>query len=293
VRESGIVSHQDEPFKILLFADTTSPNVQRWMEGLTGCGAIVHARSLHTSTPTQTLKVMLPVSGKLRYFAAVPDARKQIAELKPDIVMAYFVTGYGTIGALSGFRPLVQITSGYDVLKSQYQPGMRQLVQFNLSRADLITSWSPHMTQAMRAMGIPDKKIVTRPRGIPLDVFGAVRASEPRTDIPFRIISTRSLLPEYKLDVLIRAVDVLIHQYSLDCRLTIVGRGPLSEPLIALAERLGLLEAVDFWAMYRIASLPQFWRSMIAMCHYPISMGFQLRYLKGWLSDWFPLCLII
>ena len=84
-----------------------------------------------------------------------------VAALEPDLLIGYFVTGYGTLSAFNGFHPLVQITSGEDVLTSHANPLFRPLIKHNLHKADLVIAWAPHMAQARRALGIPDQKLFT------------------------------------------------------------------------------------------------------------------------------------
>src|SRR5205823_5531054 len=98
---------------------------------------------------------------KFHYFFAAAHIRKLIAQIKPDIVLAYFVSGYGTLGALSKFHPIVQITAGYDVLYPYKNPIMKALVRFNLNHAELITAWAPHMAEAVQGYGVQGDKILT------------------------------------------------------------------------------------------------------------------------------------
>lgn len=240
---------------LLLLADSTSPNVRRWKEGLEAAGAQVHLVTLHPSEGAETLAApALP--GKLRYFAAVPAARRLIRALQPDLVIAYFVTGYGTLGKLSGFHPLVLITAGEDVLLSPRKLLMRRLVRFNLQHADLIVAWAPHMADAVRALGIPDSQIMIQPRGIPLDIFGNIRIHSPQAETGIRIVSTRSLRPEYKLDTLIRAFRILADGDEKYYSLTLIGSGSEHAALEALVHELELDQSVQFAGRVSNSALP-------------------------------------
>src|SRR5207302_8080691 len=128
--------------------------------------------------PTYHLPVR-PLPGKLHYFAAVPYVRRLLAAIQPDVVLAYYVTGYGTLAALAGSHPLVQVTSGSDVLVAPRNPMMKLLLRYTLSRADLVTAWAPHMAEAARRLGVSHGRIVVLPRGIPYQQFAKSRALRP------------------------------------------------------------------------------------------------------------------
>jgi L-malate glycosyltransferase len=182
---------------------------------------------------------------KTRYVTAIPAARKMIAMLKPDLLIGYFITGYGTVSAFSGFRPLVQITSGEDILTSPANPLFRQLIKHNLAKADLIVAWAPHMAAAAKALGFPDEKLFTLPRGIPLEFFKGKRAPRPENYSPIRLISTRSLYSMYNIEVEIHAIK-LLHARGIECSLTIAGDGPQRENLVSLVKNLALEKYIQF-----------------------------------------------
>ncbi len=239
------------PLKIALLGDANSINVQRWQQGLCAAGADVHLLSIHIrhSTDEKVQPIPAPripgLPEKLRYFTAIPAARRMVATLKPDLLIGYFVTGYGTLSAFNGFHPLVQITSGEDVLTSPANPLFRPLIKHNLHQADLVVAWAPHMAQAARALGIPDEKLFTLPRGIPLDLFKGKHIPPPQENNPIRLISTRSLFSIYNVDVEILAVKAL-RKRGIECQLTIAGDGPLRETLGALVKSLDLESHVRF-----------------------------------------------
>ena len=252
---------QQTSLKIVVLGDANSINVQRWQQGLASAGADVHLLSIHIKD--STLDHMYPLSvphipwlpKKLRYFTAISAARKMIAALKPDLLIGYFVTGYGTVSAFSGFHPMVQITSGEDILTSPSNPIMRPLIKHNLAKADLIVAWAPHMAEAAKALGCPDEKVFTLPRGIPLDVFRGKRAPQPENNAPIRLISTRSLYPIYNIDVEIQTIKRL-RDRGVDCTLTIVGDGPLRTDLEALVKELALDQYIRFVGIVPNEQLP-------------------------------------
>lgn len=244
--------------KLALLADGAHVNCQQWCEGLSWAGAEIHLLSFRVGSTNVEKTYQLPIPrlpGRLHYIAAAPYVRRLIGRIRPDVVIAYYVTGYGTLGALAGCRPLVQVTSGSDVLLSPLNPIMGRLVRFNLSRADLVTAWAPHMARAARELNVSEERIMVLPRGIPVDRFASSRRPSPTEGDALRIISTRSLKADYKTDLLLRAMSIL-RQRGMDFKLTLAGDGPQRQELLIQAQRLGIADRVHFAGFVANGELP-------------------------------------
>lgn len=236
------------PLKIALLGDAAHVNVQRWCEGLSRAGAEVHVLAFAGHVPHAAATHRLPAwprLSKLRYFTTIPYVRRLIRTIRPDVMIGYYVTGYGALAAWSGFHPLVQATSGSDVLIAPQHALMRQIVRFSLSHAQLVTAWAPHMAEAARQLGVPEGKLFTLPRGIPSDEFVARHCVAPAQDLPVRLICTRSLKASYQIDILIRAMACLQLQ-GFACELTLAGDGPQRGALEQLARELRVEQDVRF-----------------------------------------------
>jgi len=280
--------------KIALFGDANSINVQRWQQGLSAAGADVRVFSIHIHHATDPNVQPIPapripgLPKKLRYFTAIPAARRMVLALKPDLLIGYFVTGYGTLSAFSGFHPLVQVTSGEDVLTSPANPLFRPLIKHNLDKADLVVAWAPHMALATRQLGIPDKKLFTLPRGIPLELYIGKRMPQPE-DIHFiRLISTRSLFSIYNIDVEIRTVSILRNR-GIDCSLTIAGDGPLRDKLGALVKALNLEAHVQFKGVVPNEQLPALLTQHHVYLALPVIDGVSASLLEAMATGLFPI----
>src|ERR1051325_250317 len=94
--------------KLAILADAAHVNCQRWCEGLHAAGAEVHIISFASADLKNISLHRLPklfFPGKLRYFTSVPYVRKLLEKLRPDVLVAYYITGYGTLAALVGYHP--------------------------------------------------------------------------------------------------------------------------------------------------------------------------------------------
>jgi glycosyltransferase involved in cell wall biosynthesis len=239
-----------EPAKIRLaiLGDAGHINIQRWCEGLTRAGADVHVLSFRDGEKKGWQVHLLPASrlpGKLHYLASVPYVRRLIRSIEPHLLVSYYVTGYGTLGALTGFRPIVQVTSGSDLLVAVRNPIMQRIIRHNLSRADLVTAWAPHMAKAALENGASATKLMALPRGIPFERFAAQRCKKPSNQGVVRIVSTRSLRPDYNIDTLLQAAD-LLRKDRVQFTMTLAGEGPQQRELLSQCDALGLNDCVQF-----------------------------------------------
>jgi glycosyltransferase involved in cell wall biosynthesis len=232
--------------KLAVIGDAGSVNVQRWVEGLAHAGATVDVISMRSGrVPGACVHVITgPMrTRRLGYFAAIPRARLRVARLRPDVVIGYFATGYGTVARGVRRRPLVQIVAGNDILVSPASRLMRWIVRRNLDAADVVVALEQHMRDAVVALGIPEGRVVVLPHGIPIDEFeGDVTAGHRRGR---SVVSTRSLEPFYRIDVLLRAVAALPASHC-DVRVSIIGGGSAQSSLEALTRTLGISDRVDF-----------------------------------------------
>ena len=227
--------------RLAIVGDASSPNVLRWADGLAAAGAEVAIASFERPPPSWTGEV-LPLRatrpGRQRYVAAVPAARRVLRRWRPDITAGYFVTGYGLLAALSAPGPLVQVGVGSDLLTTDAGSVLGRIVRFSLRRADLVVVWSEELAAAAVRLGASADRLFVQPRGIPVDEFAAV---QPATD-GLSVVSTRSLRPLYRIDVLI---DAMAH-LPTDAHLTIVGDGPCRAGLEEQAVVLGMADRITF-----------------------------------------------
>lgn len=234
--------------RLAVLADANHVNCQRWCEGLSDAGSDVHLLSFHVGDVERDRTYRLPqprLATKLQYVTSVRCVRQLLNQIRPDVVIAYYATGYGTLGALAGYHPLVLVTSGSDVLLAPQNPLMRRLLRFNISRADLVTSWAPHMAQAARELGAVEDRLMVFPRGIPSDRFTSRRCKAPTESDPVHLITTRSLKLDYNTAQLLLACS-LLREKRERFSLTVAGSGPEREHLVHQSRKLELEGHVHF-----------------------------------------------
>lgn len=243
--------------RLALLADGDHVNIQRWNTGLQAAGAktIVLSLTTHRSrerSDTHHLPT-IHILGRLNYVLTVPIVRRILRAWQPDVILSYYVTGYGTLGRLTGFHPLVQVTSGSDILLASRHPIMGKIVRRNLKEADLVTAWAPHMADAARASGARD--VFVLPAGIDIDRFSAYQIPEPMPYDPIRLIISRSLKAFYRIDLLVEAARILASEQT-PFSLTIAGDGPEYARLANMIDAYGLNNQVQLIGFVPNQSLP-------------------------------------
>lgn len=239
-RRTPVPAYSDGTVRVAIVGDASSPNVLRWTEGLRTAGASVAVASFERPPPSwsgEFLPLRLRQPGKGRYVLAWPAARRTLARWRPDVTAGYFVTGYGLLAALSAPGPLVQVGVGSDLLTTRPGTALARVVRFSLRRAGLVLVWSDELADAAVRLGADPDRLFVQPRGIPVAEFAALEPSDG-----LAVVSTRSLRPRYRVDVL---VDAMTH-LPRDATLTIIGDGPSRPRLEEQVRRLRLADRVTF-----------------------------------------------
>jgi len=106
---------------------------------------------------------------------------------------------------------------------------------------DIHVAISPYTARRLRASALGDVPVVVVPPGIDLQMLEAVQPEGEPSDVVF----LGRLIPEKRVDLLLRALALLLPAYP-KLRCTLVGDGPMRPELERLAARLGLGPAVTF-----------------------------------------------
>jgi len=109
------------------------------------------------------------------------------------------------------------------------------------------------MATHMKNSNVDMNKVLVLPKGINLDFF---QFQEVKDTQFINAIVTRSLLPEYKHDIILKAFSIL-KQNNLPFKLTIVGDGILLDSLKKLAQKLNIENEVVFTGRIKNTDLPR------------------------------------
>lgn len=253
------------PGQICYLANAASVHTRKWATHFARLGYGVHVVSLHR--PREELAgVRVHYVGERgspgerrtvgwRYVWALPRTRMLLHRIQPGILHAQYATGYGLLGALTGFHPYVVSVWGSDVLDfPNRSPLHRALLRFNLRHADRICSTSRYMSA--KAKEHTDKEPVLTPFGVDCDEFGPA-SKRPEGEIT--IGTVRSLEEGYGVEYLIQAFARILGRLPrCELKLMIVGDGSQRGRLEQVARRLdvgGLTQFVG-WVPHR--EVPQY-----------------------------------
>src|SRR5208337_630829 len=233
--------------RLCLLANAASLHTRRWATYFSDRGYEVMVLSLSdgeiAGVPVECVGPDPRKLGRLAYLLAVPGVRRAIRKYRPDVLHAHYAGGYGLVGALAGFHPLVISAWGSDVLVVPHaERVLKGLIRKCLDSADLITSVAEHMSASMRAMGITGR-IVTLTYGADTEVF------RPRPESAWTptglIVSTRHLEPIYNLGLLVEALPA-VFAGAPSARVVIIGEGSAREQLERRIYELNVKDRVEF-----------------------------------------------
>lgn len=191
--------------------------------------------------------------------------RALVHRLQPDVLHAGWIPTLGFCAALTGYRPLLLMPSGSDVLILPRQSAvLRAITRFVIRRADLVTCDAEAVKQEIVRIGdYPADRVVTFPWGVELGRFhpskqarAEIRRELGWADNPI-LLMTRNHYPVYRVDHFIRALPD-VFSAAPEARALLVGEGDLRGDLEALAKSLGVADRVRFMGFVPNAKLPSY-----------------------------------
>jgi glycosyltransferase involved in cell wall biosynthesis len=239
--------------------------------------------------PARTLSDLLPggPAGRLAGRAAGERFLGLAKHLRgADVVHAaelgnWYSAQAARLKARLGFRLVVSAWETLPLLNAYRNVRTRPYARHVLALADRFLATTERAREALLLEGAAAERILVCPPGIETDRFEAAREATPPSDGTYLILSAGRLVWEKGHQDLLRAVALLRLRGRDDVRALIVGQGPESKRLSALAADLRLDEVVEFRAAvpYRempavyagasclvLASLPvRFWEEQFGM----------------------------
>ena len=274
-----------EKRKILFLGETYRADAITWMNGLKEFGDF-EIITWELTTPNATF--FSRILRILEFATAIFQIRKIVKQQQPDMVIAERTTSYGFLAVLAGAKPVAIAQQGRTDLwpeKSILLPFKKMIQQYAFKKADLIHAWGPVMTISMKASNVDMKKVLVLPKGIDLVQF----ENKYNTDSEkIRAIVTRSLLPEYRHEVILKAFSIL-NQKGIDFELTIVGDGKLLPSLIELTTKLKMEKKVNFTGRIPNTNLPKLLQQNNFYISMPITEGVSASLFEALASGCYPI----
>jgi len=187
------------------------------------------------------------------------NLKEVLADLKPDLVHAGPIQRSALLVALTGFRPLVSVSWGYDLIHdAQRNVFWRWATHFTLKRSAVMLGDCKTIRHLAVTYGMPDERIVTFPWGIDLDLFSPARSSSQNES--FTLLSVRSWEPIYGVDIIARAF-VQAARNLPQLHLVMLGDGSLANQLYQIFKGGDMLDRVSFPGLVKQSDLPELYRT--------------------------------
>ncbi len=247
--------------KILLLSNCNNPHTIKWATSLSKKGIDISVFSINKCEvkdyekypsikiyDSSTIKVTRKEGAldKIRYLKLLPQLKKVIKKIQPDIVHAHYASSYGILGALSNFSPFILSVWGADVYSFPKKSFLhKNILKYNLKRADKILSTSYVMKHETKQY--TDKEIEVTPFGVDIQRFAPVKKQSLFSEKDIVIGTIKTLEEKYGVKYLIQSFKVISDKYKdAPLKLLIVGSGSLEEELKNETRRLNIENKVVF-----------------------------------------------
>ena len=204
----------DERLRLAFLSIGRHIHTERWLTWFARRGHDVHLMTVQPGPiPGVTVHDITPPPGPkpLRYAVGLVTVKRILARVRPTLLHAHFLTGYGYWGVFSGYRPFLVTVWGDDVYVTPNQTLIKnRLARKALREADYVTGDSQDIVEACRRLGARADRTEVVQWGVDFARFHpgitgkAIREKlnvSPETPI---VLSTRSFTqPYYNIDLIV------------------------------------------------------------------------------------------
>jgi len=188
------------------------------------------------------------------FFEMLPQIKKIIYQIKPEILHAHFVSSYGLFGALTNYHPYFLSAWGYDTITFPDKNFLNKtIVKFALSKADKIFATSRFLAE--KTNRFTKKNIIITPFGVNIDKFSPIKEKRSKKE-KFIWGTIKALYPKYGIRYLIEAAKI-INEKIPNWELIIAGEGSEKETLINLAKKYNIETKIKFLGKIPHETVPE------------------------------------
>jgi len=255
--------------KICYIGDATSGHTKRWAKWFADRGHEVH---LISAFPASIDGVTLHLIGNKTKGSPVNFLRKAfqtkqlVKKIKPDILHAHYVFGYGTFGAFAGFHPFIITCWGSDISRDPDRSKfIKSAVKYSLKKADVIHVGDIYAEKRVRDLGIQRVKFFIQALGVDLNSFNPDKYSEElKKELninKYMVLCARAWKTIYNVDILIKAAPYVLKEID-DVTFVLLRGGPLENQLKKLAKELRVEQNFIFLGKVIVHNeMPKFYAS--------------------------------
>ena len=204
----------------------------------------------------------------------VLDFRRVVKRLKPDIVHAGPIQTCAFIAVLSGFRPILTKSWGYDLVRdADSSRWMQWVTGYTLRRSAFFTSDANVTREKAVAFGMNPENIVVFPWGVNIERFapkkeerGEKQATSSKKKLSvsskqskaITLFCSRTWEPIYGVDVLAKAF-VKVASVNPDVNLILLGGGSQGAKIRQILMNGGVMDRVHFGGQVGQRDLPRWY----------------------------------
>jgi len=282
--------------KIFILSDPSSPHTIKWANSLSYEGIDVFIFGLSEYDTTQydenvnieIIKISSDIKllhdgalQKIIYLKALPQLKRALKKINPDVLHAHYSSSYGLLGVLSGFKPFFISVWGNDIFDFPHKSFLHNnLLKFVLSKPDRIFSTSNVM--ASETSKYTDKPVTVIPFGINTELFKPFDTKSLFKEESIVIGSVKTLAPNYGMEFLIRAFQILVKRFEhLPLKLLIVGKGELEKKLKQLVKTLAISDKTVFTGFIPHSSIPEYHNQLDIAVYPSVKESFGVSVLES------------
>ena len=198
------------------------------------------------------------------------DLRRVINKVQPDIIHAGPIQNCAFIATLSGFRPVLTMSWGYDlVMDADRSKWMQWVTRYTLKRSAFFTSDAVVTRDKAVAFGMDPEKTVIIPWGTDIEQFVPKKDESKKTALDNRkskignpksitLFCSRTWESIYGVDVLAKAF-VKVASVDPNVNLVLLGGGSQGAKIRQILMSGGVMERVHFGGQIGQSDLPRWY----------------------------------
>ena len=278
--------------KICLLSNALSIHTRRWINVLKINGHEVHLISYRRAEVRDAIFYCYsPNYNNLfyKYFhflKTLKEIKKKIWEINPDILHAHYLTSYGLLGALSGYKPLIVSAWGSDLLVDSKKSFFhRHIIKRILEKSDLVTVMANHMISNVKELGGDVGKTIKVTLGVNIEKFNI---EERRKDnCKTVILSNRVFEKEQNIDYLINSLSNVFSRRN-DIEIWFYGNGSRREYCENLVRKLGIEFDTTFFGFVDHDQMPHCYKQADIYVSTSMSDGDHVSLMEALACGLFP-----
>ncbi|MEA3493439.1 MAG: glycosyltransferase family 4 protein [Candidatus Margulisiibacteriota bacterium] len=281
----------DSDHEVFLITHYDGEKLPSYIQELKGINKIHYKNPLAFASGAEKYSIF---TRKIRcwfaFLKSIFRLRRDMKKIKPDVIHAGWTQADGFMAALSGFRPLLLMPWGSDILiVPKKSRGMMLKTKYALSKADMITCDCENVkNRIIDYVNFPAEKIVVFPRGIDLKLFYSKRENNRiRERLGWAknkiLLMTRSFRPVYGVEYFLHALPKVVESCP-ETRVILCGDGPLKDDFEKIINSYKLKDHVHFAGFIKNEELPEYLNAADIYISSSLSDGTSLALLEAMAS---------